>query len=233
MIVPIPRLLLALLAALLLLSPAGAEAKSHAGKPHAAKKHRKHAAKKRPHAAKKHRLRPTGDRDHDGLTNAFERRAKTNPRKTDTDRDGLPDALEDGDADGLNNRGEQMTGMDPRNPDTDDDGILDGDENAGVVTSVADGLVTIALAKGGTLVAGLDATTDVLCSGAAGDDGDDDSASDDDPGDDGDDDGGDDDDDTRSVLLAGGCAPAVGDVVYEADVDPDGGPLLTLDLLGA
>src|SRR4051812_44840384 len=35
-----------------------------------------------------------GDRDHDGLSNARERKIGTNPRKADTDRDGLKDRAE-------------------------------------------------------------------------------------------------------------------------------------------
>lgn len=267
------RPLLALLLCLTLLAPAAAEAKSHPPKQsHAVKSHKKHKAKKHRKHVKKRKLRAAGDRDRDGLTNGFERRARTNPRKADSDRDGVLDPREDSDADGMPNAGEQMTRMNPRKRDTDVDGILDGDENAGVVTAVTDSSLTIALAKGGELVAAFGDDTDVLCggAGAAGGGGgqgaddveinDDDAADSDDdfwPVDDddssdapsgfaGDDDSApaspfgpeDDEDDDfglrgRSVRLAdGGCRPQVGDIVYQADVDPDSLVLLALDLLG-
>lgn len=57
-----------------------------------------------------------GDEDGDGVLNAQEQRAKTNPRSADTDEDGLSD----GD--------EAALGTDPNNPDTDGDSLLDGYE---------------------------------------------------------------------------------------------------------
>src|SRR4051812_32960391 len=48
------------------------------------------------------------DQDKDGLTNLREYRAGTNPRKRDTDGDGVSDAREDADRDGIpNGRDEQ------------------------------------------------------------------------------------------------------------------------------
>src|SRR3954451_13133032 len=85
----------------------------------------------------------------------------------DRNRDGLPDRWErahhlslhvnqarrDQDRDGLDNRGEYRAGMNPRDRDSDDDGIADGRENAGTVSSFTNGVLTITLAKGGTLTA--------------------------------------------------------------------------------
>ena len=69
------------------------------------------------------------DTDRDGLTNTFERtRSLTNPRKVDSDRDGLWDGRENPDRDGLSNRAEQNLGTNPRDADTDNDGASDGVE---------------------------------------------------------------------------------------------------------
>ena len=69
------------------------------------------------------------DRDHDGLSNTFERwHSRTDPRRVDTDRDGLWDGRENPDRDGLTNRAEQNLGTNPRRADTDADGWTDGAE---------------------------------------------------------------------------------------------------------
>ncbi len=95
----------------------------------------------------------------------------------DRNRDGLPDRWErshhlslhvnqsrrDQDHDGLNNRGEYRAGMDPHKRDSDGDGIADGKENAGSVTSFANGVLAIALAKGGTLSAKVTDATRIEC----------------------------------------------------------------------
>jgi hypothetical protein len=54
------------------------------------------------------------DADHDGLTDAFEKLAGTNPNAADTDKDGLPDAFE-----------AIRSHTDPLTADTDHDGISD------------------------------------------------------------------------------------------------------------
>jgi hypothetical protein len=54
------------------------------------------------------------DADHDGLTDAFEKLAGTNPTSADTDKDGLPDAFE-----------AIKSHTDPLTADTDHDGISD------------------------------------------------------------------------------------------------------------
>ena len=58
-----------------------------------------------------------GDRDGDGLTDAFEKLAGTDPGKTDTDHDGLTDAYE-----------ATVSHTDPLAADTDHDGVSDPDE---------------------------------------------------------------------------------------------------------
>ncbi len=202
-----------------------------------------------------------GLEDRDRVNNHTEQLARTNPRRRDSNRNHLADGREDPDSDGLDNHGESLTAMHPRNADTDGDGVSDGDEHAGVISSLTPTATTIALAAGGALTAAVNENTDVLCGADGGSFTDDpgaDPAGEDDPsaddgggmdpsdpgaGDDGGDDladSGDDTADQRSARLpvagaaSGGC-PAVGDVVYEADVEDTGSGLLftVLDLLGA
>lgn len=82
---------------------------------------------------------PNDDPDGDGLTNAQEKELHTNPRKADTDKDGLSDKVEvndthtnpkkkDSDKDGLKDGQEVALHTDPMDDDTDDDGVEDGDE---------------------------------------------------------------------------------------------------------
>ncbi len=103
------------------------------------------------------------DRDRDGLTNYGEYRAKTNPRKKDSDRDGRRDSREDYDRDKLRNAAEIRTGFDPRDKDSDDDGVKDGRENAGRIVKLSDSSMTIKLAVGGSLTARLGDDLSVDC----------------------------------------------------------------------
>jgi len=79
------------------------------------------------------------DTDHDGLSNRQEFKDGTDPRKADSDRDGLKDGAE------------VATGNDPTRRDTDGDGTPDGRENAGMVVSMANGVLTMKLANGSTI----------------------------------------------------------------------------------
>jgi hypothetical protein len=83
------------------------------------------------------------DRDRDGLSNYREYLSHTNPRKKDTDRDGLKDGAE------------RHFGFKPRDRDSDDDGTRDGKENAGKITALTGSSITLRLAAGGKLNAGL------------------------------------------------------------------------------
>ena len=87
------------------------------------------------------------NRDRDGLVNADEIAAGTDPRKRDSDGDRIPDGREDRDRDGLLNADERPTGHDFVKRDTDADGVLDGADNAGKVTAVSATSVTIRLLR--------------------------------------------------------------------------------------
>ncbi len=129
-----------LIAALLFvaLSAAPAQARDHDKLPD--RWERKHHLNLKKNDAKR-------DRDRDGLSNLREYRAHTNPRKKDSDRDGLKDGAE------------RRFGFNPRDRDSDNDGTKDGRENAGKVTQLSSTSITIRLAAGGKLTAGLEVCT--------------------------------------------------------------------------
>jgi hypothetical protein len=108
------------------------------------------------------------DRDRDRLSNYGEYRAHTNPRKKDSDRDGRRDGREDYDRDKLRNAAEIKTGFDPGDKDSDDDGVKDGRENAGRIVKLSGNSVTIKLAVGGSLTAGLRDDLAVECAPTPG-----------------------------------------------------------------
>jgi hypothetical protein len=69
------------------------------------------------------------DTDGDGLDDLYEiMSAKTDPRETDGDENGVLDGDEDPDEDGLTNIREYMLGTDPQKNDSDRDGLSDYDE---------------------------------------------------------------------------------------------------------
>jgi hypothetical protein len=130
----------------------------------------------------------------------------------DANRDRIPDRWEkrhglslevkqtarDQDRDGFKNRAEWRAKTDPRDADSDDDGVDDAEENAGTVTSYADGELTITLFDGGTLTGKVTDETEIQCdvedsAAKASHDPGDDEEGDDDRGDRGDRDEGDDD----------------------------------------
>ena len=78
------------------------------------------------------------DSDNDGLPDGVEIRIGTDPLRTDSNFNGIPDGSEDADGDGLPNLEEVLENTDPANPDTDGDGLLDGEE----VIPGADGFIT-------------------------------------------------------------------------------------------
>jgi hypothetical protein len=91
------------------------------------------------------------DSDHDGLSDALERRYGLDPLRADTDGDGLTDADElvkyhtdarkaDTDGDQLNDAFELAQGLDPTSPDSDADGHLDGSLGPLQVDTDQDGL---------------------------------------------------------------------------------------------
>jgi hypothetical protein len=79
------------------------------------------------------------DSDGDGLTASEEKALKTNPKKADSDKDGLSDGVEvhlsgssprdkDSDNDTLSDNREVTLGTNPSDRDSDDDGLRDGQE---------------------------------------------------------------------------------------------------------
>jgi len=146
-------------------------------------------------------------------------RARTKPRKADSDRDGFADGDEDVDGDGLSNAEEDALGLDPRSA---GDGGL-----AGTVAAFDGTTLVIALARGGAVSGLVDADTEVWCDVQAGyedeyDEGDDDSdrftvtarlAEEGDEDDAGDEDWSDQDDADCAAELAPGA------VVHEAELE--------------
>jgi hypothetical protein len=100
----------------------------------------------------------SGDRNHDRISDRWEKQhhlsLKVKQTKLDQDHDGL------------NNLGEFRSNTDPRDPDTDNDGIDDNDENAGKIASFTGGVLTITLAKGGTLSGLVNDQTEIECEGS-------------------------------------------------------------------
>jgi thrombospondin type 3 repeat protein len=103
------------------------------------------------------------DQDRDGLGNLTEFEVRSDPRDRDTDNDGVRDGAEDADRDGLTNHQEDVAEDDPANPDTDGDGIGDGDENSGQVASFDGATLTINLLGGGQLTGAVTDNTRIRC----------------------------------------------------------------------
>jgi len=68
------------------------------------------------------------DSDRDGLTDTQEKACGTNPKKADSDGNGIRDGADDKDRDGLSNKAEFRYGTKCRSKDSDRDGISDGEE---------------------------------------------------------------------------------------------------------
>jgi hypothetical protein len=156
------------------------------------------------------------DRNHDGLSDRWEKNHHLSLK--------VKQARRDQDKDGLRNKGEFKAGTNPRDADSDNDGTEDGDENAGTIESFnADtGMLTITLFGGGSISGLVADSTEIECPDAAsmsshGDDADDDHG--DDNGDDNrGDDHGDDNDDQGDDESCGTDALTTGREVEEADL---------------
>jgi hypothetical protein len=163
-----------------------------------------------------------GDRNRDSIPDRWETQhhlsLKVNQAKRDTDHDGL------------NNRGEYKAGLDPRDDDSDNDGTEDGDENAGSIASLTNGVLTVNLAGGGTLTATVTPDTEIECDDStATASGSDDGSGGGDDDEDGDHqngqqhDGGDDDHEGDSGGNCGADALTVGRTVAEGEIKTAGG----------
>jgi|1186.fasta_scaffold28654_3 hypothetical protein len=105
------------------------------------------------------------DRDHDGMSDTWERRHHVDRPRSDPDRDGLP------------NLSEYRAGTDPHRADTDRDGVADGRERragtnprrpdlhepTGTVSTIDDGTVTLTLRDGRVLTARVAPQTRITC----------------------------------------------------------------------
>jgi hypothetical protein len=107
-----------------------------------------------------------GDRDHDKMSDRWERAHHLNTHRNDARRD--PDH------DGLRNLAEFKNGTDPRNADSDDDGVDDSDDVVGTVKSFTGGNLTITAADGRELTAAVTDKTEIDCEKSTGTRGDDD-----------------------------------------------------------
>jgi hypothetical protein len=118
-----------------------------------------------------HHNSAAGDPDKDGLDNRGEFKSRTDPRKADSDRDGVNDANDDQDDDGVDNRDEMGEHTNPCNPDSNHNGVRDGDEVGGTIVSFENSVLTIKLADDSTISGKVDDSTEIECR-TAGEDGD-------------------------------------------------------------
>lgn len=117
-----------------------------------------------------HRNVANGDPDKDGLKNLGEFRSHTNPRKADTNGDGVRDGQADTDNDGVSNSDEMSDQTNPSDSDTDNDGVNDGQEKSGTIESFTpdqgstnSGTLVIKLADNSTVSGRVDSTTEIEC----------------------------------------------------------------------
>jgi len=117
-----------------------------------------------------HKNNAKGDPDRDGLNNLGEFRSRTNPRKADTDNDGVNDANDDQDNDGVDNAEEMQEHTNPCDRDTDNDGVNDGEETIGTVAGFTEdspgsgtGVLTITLNNGSSESGRVDQSTEIEC----------------------------------------------------------------------
>jgi Bacterial TSP3 repeat len=117
-----------------------------------------------------HKKNANGDPDRDGLNNLGELRSGTNPRRADTNNNGVNDANDDQDNDGVDNADEMAEHTNPRDADTDNDGVGDGEETIGTVASFTEdspgsgtGVLTITLNNGSSESGRVDQSTEIEC----------------------------------------------------------------------
>lgn len=102
--------------------------------------------------------RSHGDRNRDAIPDRWERAhhlsLKVNQAKRDQDHDGL------------RNKAEFRAGDNPLDADTDNDGVKDGQEKAGQVVSLANGVLTVHLFNGDDVKGTVNANTEFECKAA-------------------------------------------------------------------
>jgi hypothetical protein len=117
-----------------------------------------------------HKKNAAGDPDKDGLNNIGEFKSRTNPRKADTNGNGVNDANDDQDGDGVDNADEMGEHTNPCDHDSDNDGVGDGEETTGTIASFVEdsanpgtGVLTITLPDNSTITGKVDSTTEIEC----------------------------------------------------------------------
>jgi hypothetical protein len=112
------------------------------------------------------------DPDRDWLNNLGEFKSHTNPRKADTNGNGVNDANDDTDGDGVDNQDEMNQGTNPDDQDSNNDGVKDGHELSGTVVGFVEdsanpgtGTLTIQLADNSQVSGKVDSSTKIECDG--------------------------------------------------------------------
>jgi hypothetical protein len=95
------------------------------------------------------------DRNHDGIPDKWEKKFHLSTHKNS--------AKGDPDRDHLSNRQEFKFGLNPRKRDSDGDGTPDNQEQAGVVRSFQNGVLTIDELNGGSVSGTVDNSTEIEC----------------------------------------------------------------------
>ena len=107
------------------------------------------------------------DQDHDTVGNLDEYQEGTSPRDPDSDNDGVLDGNDE--QEGVDDQSDDEGANEPDDQGNDND-QGEADDNAGVIASFVDGVLTINLNGGGQVSGAVDSNTEIECETAVGDD---------------------------------------------------------------